>query len=98
MYIITHTFKIGGSQSKTAKVVVKLMNSMGNVVATNLEHVLHTRPGCSTRVMGTFPVSNPALWWPWTMSDTPGHLYVLQVYIPVSSQDVAACYYKKLFV
>ena len=34
---------------------------------------------CDQTVRGTILVNSPNLWWPWTMSDTPGYLYPLQV-------------------
>lgn len=34
---------------------------------------------------GTLQVTSPSLWWPWTMSDTPGFLYAFQVTLKSSS-------------
>lgn len=34
---------------------------------------------CSNKVSGNVYLHEPNLWWPWTMSDTPGYLYVFQV-------------------
>ena len=39
---------------------------------------------------GSLEVKTPQLWWPWTMSDTPGHLYAFVV--NVSSKGVLDFY------
>jgi len=36
---------------------------------------------------GEFEVSSPNLWWPWTMSDNPGYLYVFQINLTSSSSS-----------
>ena len=33
----------------------------------------------NNEVSGDLIVDQPTLWWPWTMSDTPGYLYPLDV-------------------
>ena len=31
-------------------------------------------------VSGTLNIKDPSLWWPWTMSDSPGNLYPFEVW------------------
>ena len=63
---------------------IKLMERMGGVVAfghSSYPDQMEKDYGASqsTLIDGSVLVANPQLWWPWTMSDNPGYLYVLQV-------------------
>ena len=63
---------------------IKLMERMGGVVASGHSNCPdHMEKGYgasqSSLIDGSVLVANPQLWWPWTMSDNPGYLYVLQV-------------------
>ena len=58
---------------------VSLMSREGGVVAhCNGTLYPSSIPG-DPAGSGEFEVSSPNLWWPWTMSDNPGYLYVFQV-------------------
>ena len=81
--------QIGGTAIAAAgsSYSIALMSRGGGVVANCSGMV----PSPDTRNIsvahGQFTVSAPNLWWPWTMSDSPGFLYVFQVTLIPASGD-----------
>lgn len=71
------------SSSPGVTVQVKLMERMGRVAArASLNYKLRRCQKalyCSKAVKGSVVVDDPHLWWPWTMNEEAGYLYVLQV-------------------
>jgi len=72
--------------TKSVTVKVALMERMGGVVASSdsgdldcIKKGYGTPQRCMTSDQGSLMVATPELWWPWTMSDNPGYLYVFQV-------------------
>jgi beta-glucuronidase len=64
------------------QVEVTLFDADNTIVATNVSAVAN---GVSTTVL---TVANANLWWPWTMSATPGYLYTIQVVSLANSQKL----------
>ena len=75
------------SSSPGVSVEVKLMERMGRVAARGLlsYKLRECRKAlyCTKTIQGSVVVDNPHLWWPWTMNEEAGYLYVLQVCVCV---------------
>ncbi len=75
--------QIGGSDTGEAVANVTLLGRGGVVATANHTLTGCDKEGCSVPtlrlVSGVLVVSHPDLWWPWTMSNTPGFLYSFQV-------------------
>ena len=71
------------SSSTGVTVEVKLMERMGRVAARGLLNYklrgCEKAGYCAKSTKGSIVVDNPHLWWPWTMNEEAGYLYVLQV-------------------
>ena len=78
---VDYIINVSTTSTRPLKPDIKLMARMGGVVASS--HSSYVEKGYSASqtvlVKGSILVDNPQLWWPWTMSDNPGYLYVLQV-------------------
>ena len=60
--------------------------SRGGTVAANYSgELLPSGNSDPVTVKGQFDIPSPNLWWPWTMSNDPGYLYVFQVTLTSSS-------------
>ncbi len=76
--------QVGGSYNKEAVANVTLLGRGGIVAAANHTFTMcHKNEECSVPPLlsGALVVPHPDLWWPWTMSSTPGFLYSLQVLV-----------------
>ena len=72
--------QVGGNHSGEVLVTVSLIDKDGVTVETSTQSVMMcSGEGCSTRVTGRMVIARPFLWWPWTMSPSPGYLHTLQV-------------------
>ena len=79
---LDYEVEVGTSGNASVSVDVMLMGS--GATGVNSARSLRKCRGpkgelCSAIVKGSIMVDSPKLWWPWTMSDSPGHLYPLQV-------------------
>jgi len=64
---------------------IALMSRGGGIVANSSGSVPAPNTNNISIAHGEFTVSSPELWWPWTMSDSPGYLYVFQVTLTPAS-------------
>jgi len=85
---VDYIIQVSGTTKKSVTIKVDLMQRMGGVVASSDSGYLDciqkdygygTPQRCMTSDQGSLMVATPELWWPWTMSDNPGYLYVFQV-------------------
>jgi len=85
---VDYTIQVSGTTTKSVTIKVDLMERMGGMVASSDSGYLDcvqkdygygTPQRCMTSDQGSLMVATPELWWPWTMSDNPGYLYVFQV-------------------
>ena len=71
------------SSSTGVTVEVKLMERMGRIAARGLLNLklrgCEKAGYCAKSTKGSIVIDNPHLWWPWTMNEEAGYLYVLQV-------------------
>ena len=81
---VDYIVNVSTTSTGSLKPDIKLMARMGGVVASghsSYPDYMEKGYGASQTMLvkGTILVDNPQLWWPWTMSDNPAYLYVLQV-------------------
>lgn len=77
---VTLLNKVGGIHSGSATIDVTLMDRDGVKVTSTTQTVsVCSSQLCSNKASGKLSLSKPHLWWPWTMSETPGYMYELQV-------------------
>ena len=61
-------------------VVVKLYERIGRIAARRVHSLFPCmRHQCMKTARGKISIDNPHLWWPWTMNEEAGYLYLLDV-------------------
>ena len=84
---LDYIVKAHQSNSSEIKVVVKLYERIGRVIARKTHSLFPCMSlnNCIKTTQGKIVVDSPHLWWPWTMNEEAGYLYYLQVYKMVIS-------------
>ena len=90
---VDYIVNVSTTSTGSLKPDIKLMARMGGVVASghsSYPDYMEKGYGASQTMLvkGSILVDNPQLWWPWTMSDNPAYLYVLQVRNSLRAQTV----------